>query len=466
MTKHSPARRPVVAIRVLSSNAKAAGDPPSLREDKLVPGDIVEQIQVGSVTLNAPFAGGKTGLQMELRRHYKVGDTHAQVKVRRLNNKHVEMQLSIVPHDSVMMKKQYALRASNDANHLVTFMDSTEAESLSIQEKRYAELVAQLATTHLQHGNVPYPWEKKMKQQQDHPQQLNSIFWLLVMPSAGDKAILSHNDVEGTMSKAMAWLTAAQGAGTPIKYLNLQTEPLLTKISGQEASRSAAGADSWEAYAMDQGVYGYEDYHGIDIGILRAVRLWYVPAVAEVAIYLYLRKGETKLGIGINRTDEGFCYVSSVEDGTVAERAGLKMLYLAAQIAGKVLVISRIGEEKITPSMVSSSGSIRCYDTVSISKKLSMHRQTGQLLTVHVLVWEGAVDLATTAAAQASSSFSRNSSVSTAEGESGPFISNRSVVLELVSDPESTRTSNASMVAAATGLHFRRPTFHSEGEGL
>lgn len=287
------------------------------------------------------------------------------------------------------------------------------------------------------------------------------------MPSARDKAILSHNDVEDTMSKAIAWLTAAQAAGTPIKYLSLQTEPLLTKISGQEASRSAGGADSWEA--MDQGVYGYEDYHGIDIGILRAVRLWYVPAVAEVAIYLNLRKGETKLGIGINRTDEGFCYVSSVEDGTVAERAGLKMLYLAAQRAGKVLVISRIGEEKITPSMVSSSGSIRCYDTVSISQKLSMHRQTGQLLTVHVLVWEGAVDLTTTAAAaaaHASSSFSRNSSVSTAEGESRPFISNRSVVLELVTDPESARSSNASMVAAATGFHFRRPTFHSEGEGL
>jgi hypothetical protein len=88
---------------------------------------------------------------------------------------------------------------------------------------------------------------------------------------------------------------------------------------------------------------------------------------------------------------QGFCHVSSVDPGTVADRAGLRTVYQAACAAGKLLVVSRLGGEKITPWLVSSAGSIRCFDTVSMSNKLSLHRQTGQSVRLHVMVWDGAL---------------------------------------------------------------------------
>lgn len=75
----------------------------------------------------------------------------------------------------------------------------------------------------------------------------------------------------------------------------------------------------------------------------------------------------------------------------MADRAGLQTVYQAACAAGKLLVISRLGGDKITPWLVASSGSIRCYDTISLSNKLSLHRQTGQSIRLHVMVWEGAL---------------------------------------------------------------------------
>lgn len=75
----------------------------------------------------------------------------------------------------------------------------------------------------------------------------------------------------------------------------------------------------------------------------------------------------------------------------MADRAGLQSVYQAASAAGKLLVLSRLGGEKITPWLVASAGSIRCYDTVTLSNKLALHRQTGQSIRFHVMLWEGAL---------------------------------------------------------------------------
>jgi hypothetical protein len=96
------------------------------------------------------------------------------------------------------------------------------------------------------------------------------------------------------------------------------------------------------------------------------------------------------LMLSANFAVQGFCYVSSVDPGTVADRAGLLTVYQGACAAGKLLVVSRLGREKITPWLVSSQGSIRCFDTVSMSDKLSLHRQTGESVKMHVMLWDGA----------------------------------------------------------------------------
>jgi hypothetical protein len=51
-------------------------------------------------------------------------------------------------------------------------------------------------------------------------------------------------------------------------------------------------------------LYGFEDYHGLDIGVVRAARLWFAPAAGELALEIKLQPGDTRLGFAISRTEE------------------------------------------------------------------------------------------------------------------------------------------------------------------
>lgn len=51
-------------------------------------------------------------------------------------------------------------------------------------------------------------------------------------------------------------------------------------------------------------LYGFEDYHGVDIGVVRAVRLWYAPLGGEVAVEITIKDDDSKLGFAIGRTEE------------------------------------------------------------------------------------------------------------------------------------------------------------------
>ena len=71
--------------------------------------------------------------------------------------------------------------------------------------------------------------------------------------------------------------------------------------------------------------------------------------------------------------------------GSIAEKAGLDSLLVAAKHEGRLLVISKVEEEKIIPTVVSPFGSVRCYDTMSISQKLATHWRLGQSIRIYVL---------------------------------------------------------------------------------
>lgn len=51
-------------------------------------------------------------------------------------------------------------------------------------------------------------------------------------------------------------------------------------------------------------LYGFEDYHGVDIGVVRAVRLWFAPLGGEVPVEIKINEGDLKLGFAIGRTQE------------------------------------------------------------------------------------------------------------------------------------------------------------------
>lgn len=79
----------------------------------------------------------------------------------------------------------------------------------------------------------------------------------------------------------------------------------LEQISGETASSTVnSGSLSDLSNVANASLYGFEDYHGVDLGVVRAVRLWYAPVGGELAIEIKLKEGDSKLGFAISRTEE------------------------------------------------------------------------------------------------------------------------------------------------------------------
>ncbi|KAK7272026.1 hypothetical protein RJT34_28370 [Clitoria ternatea] len=390
-SSESPTRDPkVLSIECLKGSSK--GDEWS--GDMLQTGDIVEELRIGSsvnsqIRFKSPFKGGKTGVQKILHDAYKKKETSIAVRVRRGADEVVELQACIVPNEFVN-KKQFVLRSISDPNYVVGFLDRTETECFDLQASRSTRMVNALTRTKLQDGYVSYSWERRMQEMLSVPNSSNFLS-ILFLPKASDRVASRYNDLEDTLARANAWLNAGQASGVPVVFMNIQTESLLTKISGETASSTVnAGSLSDLANLANASLYGFEDYHGVDIGVVRAVRLWYAPVGGEFSIEIKLKEDDTKLGFAISRTEEGFIFISSVinQENVPATRSELSNLYKLATDTSRLLVVSRVSNQKVLPWMVSSTGAIRCYDTVSLSQKLSLHRHTRVPILLHVFLWD------------------------------------------------------------------------------
>lgn len=303
----------VLSVQCLKGSSK--GD--EWTGDMLQTGDIVEELRIGNLTIAAPFKNGKAGVQKLLHTSFKAKETSVRVRVRRGAGDFAELLACLVPNESVG-RKQYVLRAIDDPNYAVGFVDRTESECLDLQGSRTSRMVAALAKTPMQDGYVSYPWEKRMAEMLAVPNS-SSFYSMLLLPKATDKVSFRYNDVEDTLARANAWLNASQASGVPIVFMNIQTESLLTK---------------------------------------------------------------------------GFIYVSSVIQGNEAApstRSGLSSLYEEASKQSKLLVVSRISNQKVLPWMASTAGAIRCFDTVSLSQKLSLHRHARVPILIHVFLWDRSV---------------------------------------------------------------------------
>ncbi|XP_061361397.1 uncharacterized protein LOC133305247 [Gastrolobium bilobum] len=385
----------VLSIECLKGSSKAD----EWTGDMLQTGDIVEELRIGGSTnslirFKSPFKNGRTGVNKILQDSYKKKETSILVLVRRGSDEFAELQACIVPNDSYG-KKQYVLRSISDPNYVVGFLDRTETECFHLQASRSTRMVNELSKTRLQDGYVSYPWERRMQELLSVPNS-SSFFSILLLPKASDRVASRYNDVEDTLARANAWLNAAQATGVPILFMNIQTESLLTKISGETASSTVnAGSLSDLSNLANVSLYGFEDYHGVDIGVVRAIRLWYAPTGGEFSIEIKLKEDDTKLGFAISRTEEGFIFISSaIDDGQEnlpATRSGLSNLYKAATDTSRLLVVSRLSNQRVLPWMVSSTGAMRCYDTVSLSQKLSLHRHTKVPILMHVFLWDRAL---------------------------------------------------------------------------
>ncbi|CAL0304181.1 unnamed protein product [Lupinus luteus] len=392
----SPTRDPkVLSIECLRGSNKAD----EWTHDMLQTGDIVEEIRIGTFTNSiirfmSPFNNGKNGVNKILQDSYKKKETSIIIRVRRGTDEFIELQACIVPND-FSLKKNYVLRSIKDPTNVLGFLERSETECFNLQASRTTRMVNALTRTKLQDGYVSYQWEKRMQEMLPVPNSSNFLS-ILLLPKASDRAASRYNDVEDTLARANAWLNAAQASGVPILFMNIQTESLLTKISGETASSTVnAGSLSDLSNVANVSLYGFEDYHGVDIGVVRAIRLWYAPFGGEFSIEIKLKEEDTKLGFAISRTEEGFIFISSViDDGrenAAATRSGLSNLYNLAKSSSRLLVVSRLSNQRVLPWMVSSTGAIRCYDTVSLSHKLSLHRHTKLPILLHVFLWDRAL---------------------------------------------------------------------------
>ncbi|XP_010673591.2 uncharacterized protein LOC104889945 [Beta vulgaris subsp. vulgaris] len=349
-------------------------------------GDIVEEILIGDLSLRSPFKDGNSGVQKQLHSCFKSKITEIRVRVRRGEFDSAELTGCIVPEGR--KKQHYVLRAIDDPNYAVTFFDRSESDCLKLQASRDSRLHHAINSTQIQSGYVQYPWERKMQTMLQVPSS-SSLFSILFLPKASETGRGRYNDMEDTISRANAWINASQASGVPIAFINIQTESLLTKISGETASSTVSTSSLSDLPNLSNAsLYGFEDYHGVDIGVVRAIRLWYSP-IQEYPVEINIEEGDVKLGFAISRTEEGFIYISSVleGDGNVpSSRSGLCELYNDAKRDSKLLVISRVSSQKVLPWIVSPTSAIQCFDTVSLSQKLSLYRHARAPLLIHVLM--------------------------------------------------------------------------------
>ncbi|WVZ53505.1 hypothetical protein U9M48_004436, partial [Paspalum notatum var. saurae] len=270
--------------------------------------------------------------------------------------------------------------------------DRSSHDSLDLEGSKNAKAATALRNAKICSAYEAFPWERKMVDLLPLP-NTSHFLSLMLLPRAADESQTRFLCLEDTLARADAWLLSSQSSGVPIVHKNVQIEPLLTKISGDTAlSTVNMGSLGDLANVATMSLYGFEDYHGVDIGVVRAVRLWYAPVAGELAIEIKLLPGDTRLGFAISRTEEGFIYISSVADestpGVASTRSGLLELYRRARRASRLLVVSRVGRQKVLPWAVSTTGDVRCSDTVSLSQLLSLHRHALRPLTLGFLMWE------------------------------------------------------------------------------
>ncbi|EEE69347.1 hypothetical protein OsJ_28669 [Oryza sativa Japonica Group] len=205
---------------------------------------------------------------------------------------------------------------------------SVDGESGELDGSKNAKVLAALRDAKISYAYESFPWEKKMKELLPVP-AASCFLSMLLLPKSADGSHTRYKSLEDTLARADAWLVSSQAAGVPVAFMNVQTEALLTKISGEMAlSTVNMGSLSDLANMANASLYGFEDYHGVDIGVVRAVRLWYTPVAGEAALEIKLLPGGHAAG---------------------------------------------------------------CFDTVSLSQKLSLHRHALRPITLHFLMWDTAL---------------------------------------------------------------------------
>ncbi|KAF9590403.1 hypothetical protein IFM89_034196 [Coptis chinensis] len=225
---------------------------------------------------------------------------------------------------------------------------------LSYKEEK-SRTVVNVSEKGFRKKGVKYDWKKKVGIYL--PDQRSTVVSsILFLPLPGEHTVGS------TTSRSMAWFAAAGSSGAPLIF---------------ERSNSVGREMTW----------GTQQTFNTTINIVQGVRLWFLPGVLEIPIMLTPEPGESRFGMDIKRTEEGFICVHTVAKGSAADRAGLRQLQEQASEIGHLVMISRLEGKSLMPSMVSSSGLIHCCDSIEVKDTLAYAIEKMDCISLHIMEW-------------------------------------------------------------------------------
>ncbi|KAL3500839.1 hypothetical protein ACH5RR_039932 [Cinchona calisaya] len=331
-------------------------------ESMPLPGDIIEAIAKDDAAKTFIPAKERSVLRSELRKFSRQVDA-IWLMVRR-GDSILELRACVVVEGCSKLQRRFTIRAASDERHVVALADLTYEECTELQEM--SRKVVNMDSRGYNQEGIYYEWKTKVGT--FLPDERSTVVSsILFMPLAKE-----HN-IEATTVRTMAWFSAAVSSGAPLVFVNIQTE----QIINSNKSNFAEKENTW----IRQQKYTTE------VQTLQGIRVWFLPGVAEVLLKLTPEKGETRFGMNISRTDEGFFFVYSVAKETAADRAGLGELLDQANKTGHLVVISRLEGKNLVPSTVCSDGLIHCIDNNEIKEILTSAIEEMESIRVHIMSW-------------------------------------------------------------------------------
>ncbi|ERN11193.1 hypothetical protein AMTR_s00024p00207330 [Amborella trichopoda] len=335
-----------------------------------LPGDIIEGVAEDSAE-EFILARGKDKSELS----YLLGRLNREVEEIRVRVRRgdatVNLKACVVPEKTAKLHRRFTIRAASDTRHVVVLGDLTLDQCIFLQEMSRRMVHVGSGTFHRR--EMDYDWRKKMGSYlPDHRSTV--VASILFMPLPGERG------TEATTSRSMAWFSAAVSSGVPLVFVNIQTDPKISKRNEQAGSESGQSS-CWEMAS------GRNQNNSVTFDLMQGIRIWFLPGVVELPVTLKPESGESRYGIDIKCTEEGFLYISSVAEGSAADRAGLHQLHEHAYSDHRLVVISRLQGKCLTPNFVTSKGMVSCCDHLEVKELLvsAIDRMDNMLL--HIMLW-------------------------------------------------------------------------------
>lgn len=430
------------------------GAPEEWDESMPLPGDIIEGVAKDGADDTFISAKARSELSSHLGKINRVAEC-VWLKVRR-GESTVKLRACVVQDKNVKMQRTFTVRAASDERHVAVLADLTFEECFELQGKfcnflvyefkfsgfslyiymcvyilididltEISRRVVNLDFKGFHRKGMKYDW--KLKVGSYLPDRRSTVVSsILFMPQARERG------TEALTVRVMAWFSAAVSSGIPLVFINIQTEQTITSVqlslisvlSSILCSPQLNASFIYYIYIFllkeknqvtgKELAWNRQENINTTVNIVQAIRLWFLPGIAEVSLELFPEPGEARFGIDIKRTEEvtkatiftqirklahyllkakphfflqGFICVYSVTTGTAAERAGLGELFEQANRTGHMLVISRLQGKSLMPSSVDSEGLIHCCENADIKHALFSALERTEGIQLHFMGW-------------------------------------------------------------------------------